>query len=69
VLLGQGKKGDGGGDGVGDNTALIVSLAVILPIAALVVVGAAVAVLVTYRLKRGRFHTSTSAIDIGEEHM
>jgi hypothetical protein len=53
---------------VSDNTALIVSLSVILPVAAIVVILVGAAVLVAY-LKREKLRASTSAIDIGEEHM
>lgn len=65
VLLGA---SGGEQDSVSDNTALIVSLSVILPVAAIVVILVGAAVLVAY-LKREKLRASTSAIDIGEEHM
>ena len=58
----------GGDQQDSDNTALIVALSVILPVAAIVVILVGAAVLVAY-LKREKFRPSTSAIDIGEEHM
>lgn len=66
VLLGEDEKGGGSSD----NTALIVCLAVILPVAAGIVILAGAAILVGYFMHKKRFPSpSLGGVELSEDHL